>query len=72
VLVEVLVGVGVGVPVLVAVTLGVGVLVAVLVGVIVGDGVKLGDGVGVLVAEIGGNDPSSIKDIADLNAVATV
>jgi hypothetical protein len=48
------------------------VLVAVLVGVTVGDGVKLGDGVGVLVAEIGGNGPSSIKDIDDLKAGATV
>jgi hypothetical protein len=48
--------------VLVAVILGVGVLV----------GVGVAVGVGVLVWEVGGNPPSSIKIMADLNAGATV
>jgi hypothetical protein len=44
------------------VTVGVGVLLV----------VTLGVGVGVFVASIGGNGPSSIKDIDDLNDEATV
>jgi hypothetical protein len=70
--VGVFVGVLVGVSVGEEVSLGVGVFVGVLVGVTVGEGVGEFDGVGVFVAPIGGNDPSSIKDIDELNSRATV